>query len=122
MQGVRGVGGSVQAIYRRGRRGGALRTGHRAAICTPRLARGRAQHSPSTAQACKGATTEFARISAAIRVVEEELKTDSGDGAGLAQWVRKLQQAEQSKLQLTIGTQVAVFSPMLCSAPCCAAA
>ena len=47
MQGVRGVGGSVQAIYRRGRRGGALRTGHRAAICTPRLARGRAQHSPS---------------------------------------------------------------------------
>jgi hypothetical protein len=55
-------------------------------------------------------------------VVEEELKTDSGDGAGLAQWVRKLQQAEQSKLQLTIGTQVAVFSPMLCSAPCCAAA
>jgi len=122
VQGVRGVGGSVQAIYRRGRRGGALRTGHRAAICTPRLARGRAQHSPSTAQACKGATTEFARISAAIRVVEEELKTDSGDGAGLAQWVRKLQQAEQSKLQLTIGTQVAVFSPMLCSAPCCAAA
>ena len=74
-------------------------------------------------QACKGATTEFARISAAIRAVEEELKADSGDGAGLAhgdgaglaQWVRKLQQAEQSKLQLTIGTQVAVFCP------CCAA-
>jgi len=47
VQGVRGVGGSVQAMYRRGRRGGALRSGHRAAICTPRLARGRAQHSPS---------------------------------------------------------------------------
>lgn len=64
-----------------------------AALTAPRL------------QACKGATAEFARISAAIRAVEDELKADGGD-AGLAAWVRKLQQAEQSKLQLTVGMQV----------------
>ncbi len=64
-----------------------------AALTAPRL------------QACKGATAEFARISTAIRAVEDELKADGGD-AGLAAWVRKLQQAEQSKLQLTVGMQV----------------
>lgn len=58
-------------------------------------------------KACSDATAEFARISAAIRDLEEELKSDcSSDGTGLAKWVRKLQEAEKCKLQLTIGMQV----------------
>jgi len=46
----------------------------------------------------------FARISTSVKTVEDKL--NGGDGAGLAKWVRKLQEAEKGKLQLTIGLQV----------------
>ena len=58
-------------------------------------------------QACKTATAEFARISSAIKDIEGELTADDKGGSGLAKWVRKLQEAERNKLQLTIGMQVA---------------
>ena len=65
-------------------------------------------------QACKAATAEFARISSAIKEIEEELKADDKGGAGLGKWVRKLQEAERQKLQLTIGMQVCSRSVGMC--------
>lgn len=69
-----------------------------------------------SAQACKEATCGFARISTSVKAVEEELNGGGGDGVGLAKWVRKLQEAEKGKLQLTIGLQVRFPSMLLCFA------
>mmetsp|Transcript_8466 Transcript_8466/g.16013 ORF Transcript_8466/g.16013 Transcript_8466/m.16013 type:complete len:149 (-) Transcript_8466:50-496(-) len=53
---------------------------------------------------CKAVTTKFQQIGKDILVIEEKLRT--AGKVGWASMIRKIQEAEKEKLQLTVKTQV----------------